>query len=250
MGKTGVGRVPLDPTDRGAVQNATASFLGRLVPLSRAVRLAENRRSMILANALEYPAYPEWRESSSTIVARMSNKRPSRAALAASIDKATWRELHALTVISVDKTSNGGPLALRNIRKDEDFDLWVGGLVAAGNGKLVDTTESVYHIPATMLTEPSQMVYEKGVRHAEAAEDQLRRAVSVYHKNSVTYRRARNAESPPTNPPERRRPVLDRHRAGGGAATGSRRSTSEPRAQGRVALDCVGPTVQRTARAA
>ena len=46
----------------------------------------------------------------------------------------------------------------------------------------MDTTESVYHIPATMLTEPSQMVYEKGVRHAEAAEDQLRRAVSVYHK--------------------------------------------------------------------
>ena len=107
--------MPLDPTDRGAVQNATASFLGRLVPLSRAVRLAEDRRSMILANALEYPAYPEWREPSSTIVTRMSNKQPSRAALAASIDKATWRELHALTVISVDKTSNGGPLALQNI---------------------------------------------------------------------------------------------------------------------------------------
>jgi len=174
--------MPQDPADRGAVQNATASFLGRLVPLSRAVRLAEDRRSMVLANGLEYPAYPEWREPAATIVTRMINKKPSRAALSASIDRATWRELHALTVMSVDKTSNGGPLALRNIENDEDFDLWVGGLVAAGNGKLVDNTESVYHVPAAMLAGPGQMVYEKGVRHAEASEYQLRRAVSVYHK--------------------------------------------------------------------
>jgi CRISPR system Cascade subunit CasA len=174
--------VPLNPTDEGAVQNATSSYLGRLVPLSRTIQLAEDRRSMTLANGLEYPPYPEWREASATIVTRSVKKGPARVALQASVDKDIWRELHALTVIAVDKNTNGGPVALRNLTNDEDFDLWVGGLVAAGNGKLVDSSESVFHIPAAMLKETSQMVYEAGVRLAETMALRVMRAVSVYHK--------------------------------------------------------------------
>lgn len=57
-------KAPSSPRDAGAVQNATTTYLGRFAPLSRTVRLAEDRRSMILANGLEYPAYPQWREPS------------------------------------------------------------------------------------------------------------------------------------------------------------------------------------------
>jgi CRISPR system Cascade subunit CasA len=176
--------VPLDPTDKSAAQNASKSYLGRLVPLSRAVQLAEDLRSMTLANGLEYPSYPEWREASATVVTvtRSIKKEPARVTLQASVDKDTWRELHALTVIAVDKNTNGGPVALRNLKNDEDFDLWVGGLVAAGNGKLVDSCESVFHIPATMLKQTSQMVYEEGVRLANTMEFGVRKAVSVYYK--------------------------------------------------------------------
>jgi CRISPR system Cascade subunit CasA len=119
--------VPLDPTDKGAAQNAAMSYLGRLVPLSRAVQLAEDRRSMTLANGLEYPSYPEWREASATIVivTRSVKKEPTRVALQASVDKDIWRELHALAVIAVDKNTNGGPVALRNLTNDRDFDLGV-----------------------------------------------------------------------------------------------------------------------------
>jgi CRISPR system Cascade subunit CasA len=85
-------------------------------------------------------------------------------------------------VVGVDKSTIGGPVALRNLPCDADFDLWVGGLVAAGNGKLLDTTESVFYVPAAMLNEPSQRVYEKGVKLAEATEFRVMRAVSVYHK--------------------------------------------------------------------
>jgi CRISPR system Cascade subunit CasA len=175
-------RVPSNPRDEGAVQNATMSYLGRLVPLSRAVQLAEDRRSMTLANGLEYSAYPEWREASATIVTRSPMKQPTRVALPASLNKDTWRELHALTVISVDKNTNGGPVALRNLTNDSEFDLWVGGLVAAGNGKLLDSTESVFHVPAAMLEKTSQMVYEAGVRLAENRAFLVKRAASVYHK--------------------------------------------------------------------
>ena len=175
-------RVPSDPTDECVVRNATMSYLGRLVPLSRSVQLANDRRSMVLANGLEYPGFPEWREASATVVTRSAKKGPQREALSAFVDRDTWRELHALTVIAADKNTNGGPVALQNLANDADFDLWAGALVAAGNGKLVDSTESVFHVPSAMLAETSQMVYEDGVRLANDTELRLRQAVSVYHK--------------------------------------------------------------------
>lgn len=89
--------------------------------------------------------------------------------------------MHALTVKSVSQNTNGGPAALRNVSDDKAFDLWVGALVA-NKAKPVDTTESVFHIPAALLKEPSQMVYEKGVWLAERTAFQVTRAVSVYHR--------------------------------------------------------------------
>ncbi len=105
-----------------------------------------------------------------------------RRLLRASIEKAAWRELHALTVRAISQDSNGGPAALVNAPDEGAFDFWVGGLVAK-RGKLVDTTESVFHhVPAAMLCEPSQGAYEKGVRHADRTSSRVRRAVLVYHR--------------------------------------------------------------------
>ena len=81
----------------------------------------------------------------------------------------------------MSQNSNGGPAALQNVSDDEAFDLWVGGLVA-NKAKPVDTIESVLHVPAAMLGEPSQTAYEKGVRHAENTAFRVMRAVSVYHR--------------------------------------------------------------------
>jgi CRISPR system Cascade subunit CasA len=176
-------KMPSKPTDQAANRNATQTYLGRLVPLSRAIRLEENCRSMMLANGLDYPDYREgWREPSATIVTRTVKKQPTRVTLPADIQKNTWRELHALTVIGVDKNTNGGPAALQNLAEEEAFDMWVGGLVAQGNGKLVDTTESVFHVPAAMLGDTSQHVYEQGVRWAENSAFRLGRAVCTYHR--------------------------------------------------------------------
>jgi CRISPR system Cascade subunit CasA len=174
-------KMPRSMSDAGPVRNATQTYLGRLVPLSRAIQLGEDCRGMILANGLGYPSYPEWREPSATIVLRKVKGQPERLVLPASADKAVWRELHALTVKSVGQNP-GGPAALQNIpEEDESFDLWVGGLIS-DQAKPVDTVESVFHVPASMLSEPSQNLYEDGVHFAEWAALRLRRAVSVYHK--------------------------------------------------------------------
>ena len=99
------------------------------------------------------------------------------------MEKAAWCELHALVVIAVDKNSNGGSAALENIADGTAFDLWVGGL-AANKAKLVDTTESVFHVPVQMLDaeRESHRAYEAGVRWAENSVFRLGRAVCTYHR--------------------------------------------------------------------
>jgi CRISPR system Cascade subunit CasA len=175
--------MPNSAGDGHAVTNATTTYLGRLAPLARAIRLAQNCSSMIMANGLEYPNLGDgWREPMATvIVKRAKNQTEERALFRASTDKAVWRELHALTVKSVAE-GVGGPAALENVSGDSAaFDLWVGGLVTS-KAKLVDTTESVFHLPANMLADEGQRVYEAGVKDAERAELRLMRAVAVYHK--------------------------------------------------------------------
>lgn len=174
-------RWPDNAVDANAIHNATATYVGRLVPFARAVRLDENGHIMILANGLAFPTYPEWREPTATVVVRHIKDQPTRILLRASLGRAPWRELHSLTVKAISQTSNGGPLTLReNVSDDQPFDLWVGGLVA-DQAKLLDTVESVFHVPAAMLTDSVQRTYEAGVKHAASIEFRLRRAVSAYH---------------------------------------------------------------------
>jgi len=174
-------RPPAGPADAKAVANATATYLGRLVPLSRAVRFEEDGGAMILANGLRFPPYPEWREPTSTALVRTIRGHPERIVLRASLDRSPWRELHSLTVKTISQNTNGGPLALQNLADDAPFDLWAGGLVA-DQAKPLDTVESVFHLPGAMLTDPGQQTYAAGVRYADDMEFRLRRAVSVYHK--------------------------------------------------------------------
>jgi CRISPR system Cascade subunit CasA len=120
--------MPTSPDDKSRIDNATGTYLGRLVPLSRVIRLEGDCRSLLLANALTYPPYPEAREPSATVVVRKRNGVPTRATLGCSLDRAPWRELHSLTVKRIGWETNGGPLTLQNVSFNQPFDLWVGGL--------------------------------------------------------------------------------------------------------------------------
>lgn len=159
----------------------TTTYLGRLVPIARAIRLEDDGQGAILANAAKYAPYPEWREPSATIKVREKKGVVERYVLGASLDRAPWRELAALAVRRTGRDTNGGPLALQNLPENQPFDLWVGGLVA-DKAKLLDTVEAVFHVPAGMLTEPGQRVYEDGVQLASDMEFRLRRAIGTYHK--------------------------------------------------------------------
>ena len=93
--------MPQSLADAEAIRNATTTYLGRLVPLSRAIHLADDGQSLILANGLEYPSFSDgWREPSSTVVAAPLRPAHARCVLPTSVEKAVWRELHALLVKS------------------------------------------------------------------------------------------------------------------------------------------------------
>jgi CRISPR system Cascade subunit CasA len=161
--------------------NATTSYLGRLVPLSRAVHLDDDGSSIILANGLDYPVFPASRETTATIIKR----KEGLGLLSASISRNVWRQLNAITVKRLAGAENGaGPLALTNLFEPrEDITIWVGALIAAGNGKLVDVIESTYLIPAGMFNNQGRAAYERGVQCAEDADQILWKAVNAYAKS-------------------------------------------------------------------
>ncbi|MBA4147138.1 MAG: type I-E CRISPR-associated protein Cse1/CasA [Verrucomicrobia bacterium] len=163
--------------DAPAVKNATQTYLGRLVPVSRAVRLNDDGVSIILSNGLDYPIFPAFREPTATIVKRKDDE---LGVLPASTGRSFWRQLHAVAVkrrAAADQIS--GPLSLCNLRDEQDTALWLGALVT-DKAKIEDLVEASYSLPAGMLTDLGRMAYEGGVRYAEEIEGILIQAVKAY----------------------------------------------------------------------
>ncbi len=174
-----------------SLQNATMSYLGRFVPFSRAIRLNEDGISIILANGFDYPVFPAFREGSATIIKRRDELR----LLSASPGRSLWRQLSAITTKLRSKAdSTAGPLALNNLTGYSDTAIWVGALIAAGNGKIVDVVESTYSLPSGMFSEFGRAAYEKGVGYAEEREANLIQSVKTYaftlKVTSPAYRRS------------------------------------------------------------
>lgn len=171
-------QMPRNHADSESIANATRTFLGRLVPLSRFIRLHDDGQTLLLANGLEYPSWPEMREATATAVVRKKGDNAERFLVSASLERAPWRELSALTTKTAAANANGGPLVLNNLNDDQGFDLWVGGLVA-NKAKIMDSFESSYHVPPGMLTAVAQRVYEQGIAFSEKTAAILSRAVCL-----------------------------------------------------------------------
>lgn len=167
---------PADADDSSAVDNATLSYLGRLVPLSRSIRLDAEGTFTILANGLDHPIYPVFREPAATIIQR----KDELVLLPSSTGRSLWRQLAPVTVRR--RSANdavSGPLALGHETVGGDVALWVGALVT-DKAKIEDTVEAHYRMPRSMLDAPGRAAYEHGVHRAEAAEAALIQAVKAY----------------------------------------------------------------------
>ena len=156
------------------------SYFGRLVPLSRAIVLDQDRRRMTLANGLSYLKMPESRDSMATVVIRGRGDKERRGYLNINLEKHPWRELTAVLTSSY-RQNIGSAFALQHLHSVEQkcFDLWIGGLVA-DKGKLIDAAEWVFSIPAQLLQTQTLATYENGIQIANQGGESLRAAVNEY----------------------------------------------------------------------
>jgi CRISPR system Cascade subunit CasA len=169
---------PLGPDDTKAITNLTSTYLGRLVPISRLIRLEPDDAHMLLGDGIAYTSYKDggMRAPSATEVAK---KDGSGRTLLGVRSRALWRELHALTLARHNDV--GGALTLLNVRNEAAFDYWVGAFLT-NKATVLDTVESVFHVPAQMLGEQGYNAYDGGVQYAEAVAKRLNWAIGIYRQ--------------------------------------------------------------------
>ena len=178
-------KFPHDVNDKTAFKNAGNSYLGRLVPLSRFVSLAEtsSRRCIIGPIHKDYRIdhLPAFREPWATVVRRKDRETYLR------LDKAKhmWRELGSLLSLQKTDVGNSGSLSLCNLRDyfnrfpEKSVDLWVGGLKCS-KGKFEDMLEWVFSIDPGLLKEETMKKHTAGIGLAEEGEGALIKAVKAY----------------------------------------------------------------------
>lgn len=169
-----------------AVKNATQTYLGRLVPLTRALWLSDDGREFILDNGLAYPEFHAMREPSTTEgVARGKTGDEARYLLGTNPDRAVWRDLPAIAAWkrNID-AGECGPLALLREMHGQ-VDLWAGGL-AADQAKIIDAVQSVFSgeraLPAGLFgsDDRARIAWRGALDAAETWEYSLRNAVKAY----------------------------------------------------------------------
>ncbi len=173
-------RFPDDADAASEIENATHSHLGRLVPLTRAVRLYENGRSVVLANGLEFPPFPASREPTATIVKMGKDE---LGMLSASTDRALWRQLAPITIRRLSsKDLISGPLAIAHDASGSEVALWVGAFVTdkTNAAKIEDVIEGFYKVPHSMFDAFGRAAFECGVRYADLTESALIQAVKQF----------------------------------------------------------------------
>ena len=185
MGKPVWECVPDSPDDSMSVANATRTYLGRLVPISRWVRLIENTDQMFCCNGFKYDTYKDGFPAEPTAAVRLVTKKDKkgiktteRRVVGISPSRATWRELSALlTKRAADGL--GGPLAMENAPNDTEYDFHVCAMTR-DQASMDIGVDSVFHLPPVFQS--NLAIYSAEVEQAERLSRQLRGAVETYRK--------------------------------------------------------------------
>ena len=179
---------PQFPGDKISIENATQTYLGRLVPLTRFIKLYPLEKgndhvspSCIIGppiDTLGFEGPPSYREPSTTVIATQKENQYLRV----SVDKHIWRDLGSVLVIE-SGSDTGGAITLENLKQiDQDriFDVWVGGLIPS-RADIEDAVEWNLALPAYFLRGDMQFKsYQTNVTLADESARSLSSAVRTY----------------------------------------------------------------------
>lgn len=170
----------LDPQSEGFEETATRSWLGRLVPRHRNLRIRQGAEDFDLAReSLNYTSGAVMREGTSVLVAG-SEPQESKL-LAARAGRRIWRDLAKITLTGERGSPEAarGSLTIQSHRHQlgSSFTLWTGGTVTDYKAKVLDVVEAVFRIPPVMTSRAGAELYASGVAMADQQAAQLRAAV-------------------------------------------------------------------------
>lgn len=184
---------PENPKDKSLIENTTKTYLGRLVPLTRLIKLSleNNDQDIVQARCIigplpkniSFEGVPSFREASTIVVERDGKHR----LLTLSTDKHIWRDLGA--VLALKKADqDDGSFVLHNIPNlDADkIDIWVGGLLP-GQADIDDAIEWNLSIPTFLFQDTQITRYKNSVGLAEENAKKLASAVYEYLNELKAY---------------------------------------------------------------
>lgn len=186
--------MPTSFGDNEAIFNATQTYLGRLMPISRAILLHPNGRDVLLANGFDYPSASESKKAGGPTPFPAFSPEPSASLsysekdgfkLVSAGSRAIWRELPSL-IVKRKVGQSGGPLTLVEMSDCDPLDLWVGAMIATKDEGIVDTVEGVYSVPAKMLRVEGQKTYENEIHESERVAAKLGDACKGYREHLET----------------------------------------------------------------
>lgn len=188
-GKSHIGRpvwemMPTSLRDQVRVENATKTYLGRLVPITRLILIHPSGKVMLMGDGLPYPSFISGfpPEPTATVVVKKDNKSKKEERVLHSYrpSKSIWRELASI-IVKRKAEGIGGPLSLNALQDAQNCDLVVSAL-ARDKATIVDTTESVFHISSSLRSNQGNMSYQYEVKVAETMASRLGWVIEIYRK--------------------------------------------------------------------
>ncbi|MGA1826033.1 MAG: type I-E CRISPR-associated protein Cse1/CasA [bacterium] len=175
---------PESPDKESAqVINATKTYIGRLVPISRWILLIQGTDQMYCCNGFKYDTYKDGFAPEPTAAVRVVTRKEKSGAVkeerrVVKIEptRALWRELSAL-LIKRTADGLGGPLAMEKAPNDTDFDFHVCA-ITRDQASMDIALESVFHI--TPRFQHNLSVYQTEIIVAEGYSRRLRWAIESY----------------------------------------------------------------------
>lgn len=188
-GKWGVpvwDKFPKNTNDQESLDNASMTYLGRLVPLSRFILIDSNNTICVIgptSKNVKFEGIPAFREPSVTI---LLDKKNESYTMKVSSDRHIWRDLGSLLFLS-NANQKGGAVVLTKINKlcsqihKSSIDIWVGGLeLGDQTAKLHDLVEWNFSLPISLFGEVCLKKYQEGLSLANEGSNTLKSATKKY----------------------------------------------------------------------
>lgn len=169
--------------ESASASGSQLSYLGRLVPISRAIKLYPGGVKMLYGEALRYPAFPDFpREFTAAEGVSKSKAKEVRYLVGAKLNIRPWRQLDAILVYSKTKDRISCALPLKHY-SGERVDVWVGALVRnPGKQDILDSQESRFGLFKELCSEEGGKAYSACVEISSDVERRLLGAISKYRE--------------------------------------------------------------------